>query len=83
MAKYRTQKFSPKFESALSIGAMISAPLVAAAKANSMMLKEQTKFIMDFCFEKKSSRERQIFGLNQKVRVRGRFLFSKKSSRQF
>lgn len=30
---------------------ILSAPLIAAAKANTEMLKEQTRFIMEICFE--------------------------------
>lgn len=48
----RLRTFSPRSNNALDIESIISAPLVAAATANSMMLKEQTKFLIDFCFSK-------------------------------
>jgi hypothetical protein len=40
----------PEHVKGIDIDQIISAPLVAAANANSMMLKDQTQFIMDFCF---------------------------------
>lgn len=52
MAQLKTQPFSPRADTNLDIEEMIGAPLVAAARANSMMLKEQTQFLMDFCFSK-------------------------------
>ena len=36
----------------LSFDDLIASPLIAASQANSMMAREQVKFIMDFCFEK-------------------------------
>ena len=46
------QPFEPESAKGLRIESIISAPLVAAATANGMMLKEQTQFLMDFCFTK-------------------------------
>ena len=51
MSKNRSRIFNPKKQdSGLDIEEIIAAPLLASAKANSMMLSEQTKFLMDFCF---------------------------------
>ena len=47
-----TEAFKPKADSNLDIEEIIGAPLVAAVRANAMMLREQTKFLMDFCFSK-------------------------------
>ncbi len=52
MLQHRRRTFNPGFTQALNIESIISAPLEAAARANSMMLKEQTKFLMEFCFKK-------------------------------
>lgn len=52
MAEPRTRPFNPNVDRNLDIEGIIGAPLVAAARANSMMLKEQAKFLMDFCFSK-------------------------------
>jgi hypothetical protein len=46
------QPFEPASAKGLRIESIISAPLVAAATANGMMLKEQTQFLMHFCFTK-------------------------------
>ena len=48
----KTSHFSPGDSKGLDIESLISAPLVAASVANSMMAKEQARFIMDFCFTK-------------------------------
>ncbi len=53
----QTEPFKPKPDSNLDIEEMIGAPLVAAARANSMMLREQTKFLMDFCFNKRENED--------------------------
>jgi hypothetical protein len=53
MTNHRKRAFIPTENRGLNIESIISAPLVAAASANAMMLKEQTKFLMDFCFTKK------------------------------
>jgi hypothetical protein len=39
------------------IGDLLSAPLVAAASANSIMIREQTRFLMDTCFISKGSNQ--------------------------
>lgn len=58
MTQQRKTLFNPKsIKRGLDIGAIISAPLVAAASANSMMLKEQTRFLMDFCFTQKGNNQ--------------------------
>ena len=51
MIQHRTRAFSPNKSTTHEVGTVISAPLIAAAQANSKMLSEQTKFIMDFCFQ--------------------------------
>ena len=43
---------SPNFDNQIDIEALISAPLVAASKANVMMLTGQTRFILEYCFKK-------------------------------
>ncbi|MEL6535791.1 MAG: DUF2589 domain-containing protein [Bacteroidota bacterium] len=44
-----SKEFSPSFES-LSMDNIVSAPLIASARANTQMAREQVKFMMDFCF---------------------------------
>jgi len=53
MTHHKLRTFNPNENRGINIESIISAPLVAAANANAMMLKEQTKFLMDFCFTKK------------------------------
>lgn len=53
MTQFASQAFQPKEVEGLNIESIIGAPLVAAAKANSMMLAEQTRFLLEFCFNKK------------------------------
>lgn len=48
--KEQVQK--PNFDNQIDIEALISAPLVAASKANVMMLTGQTRFILEYCFKK-------------------------------
>lgn len=45
--------FKPQFGAELNIESIISAPLIAASKANVMMLSGQTRFLLDYCFEKR------------------------------
>ena len=52
MYKDELKSFKPETTHGMDIEHIIGAPLVAASTANSMMLREQTKFIMDFCFSK-------------------------------
>ena len=52
MADTVNQKLSPTVNRELSIEAMISAPLVAASKANAEMLLGQTHFLLRNCFVK-------------------------------
>jgi hypothetical protein len=40
------------FDNQVDIEALISAPLVAASKANVMMLTGQTRFLLEYCFNK-------------------------------
>ncbi|MBN8838368.1 MAG: DUF2589 domain-containing protein [Sphingobacteriia bacterium] len=47
-----TKSFKPDFKSEINIESIISAPLVAASKANVEMLKGQTRAIIDNCFTK-------------------------------
>ncbi len=39
------------FDRGMNIDQVISAPLVAASTANAMMLKDQARFLMEFCFD--------------------------------
>lgn len=41
----------PTFSNELNIESIISAPLIAASKANVMMLSGQLSFLLDYCFE--------------------------------
>jgi hypothetical protein len=47
------QSFNPNYSSELNIESIISAPLVAASKANVVMVTGQTRFLLDYCFNKK------------------------------
>lgn len=40
-------------ESEINIESIISAPFIAASKANTMMLSGQARFILDYCFQKR------------------------------
>ena len=42
----------PNFDNQVDIEALISAPLVAASKANVIMLTGQTRFLLEYCFNK-------------------------------
>ncbi len=53
MTKHKTRKFKPGGTSEADIGSLISAPLIAASHANSVMAREQAKFLMDYCFSEK------------------------------
>lgn len=48
----KTRRFRPNDTKGVDIESIISAPLIAASVANSMMARDQAKFIMDFCFTK-------------------------------
>jgi hypothetical protein len=52
MAEPENQKFKPNFEKELNIESVISAPLVAASKANAEMVSGQTRFLLEYCFKK-------------------------------
>lgn len=52
MADNKQHIFKPQFAAELNIESIISAPLIAASKANVMMLAGQTKFLLDYCFNK-------------------------------
>ncbi|MDE5422499.1 DUF2589 domain-containing protein [Ancylomarina sp. DW003] len=49
----RNQKLKPQTNSELSIDSLISAPLVAASKANAEMMLGQTHFVLRNCFSKR------------------------------
>jgi hypothetical protein len=44
--------FKPNFGSELNIESLISAPLIAASKANVAMVTGQARFLLDYCFVK-------------------------------
>lgn len=46
--------FNPRFGAELNIESIIGAPLVAASKANVMMLTGQARFLLDYCFEQEA-----------------------------
>ncbi len=53
MAEPTNQSFKPSFSKELNIESIISAPLVAASKANVVMVTGQTRFLLEYCFTKK------------------------------
>lgn len=55
MPENLNQPFNPNYSSELNIESIISAPLVAASKANVVMLTGQTRFLLDYCFTKKDT----------------------------
>lgn len=52
MAENEQGTFKPQFGAELNIESIIGAPLVAASKANVMMLTGQAQFLLDYCFTK-------------------------------
>jgi hypothetical protein len=48
-----SNSFDPDLTRGLDIEGIIGAPIVATARANSMMAREQVQFLIDFCFFKK------------------------------
>jgi hypothetical protein len=52
MADPNNQSFKPNFSKELNIESIISAPLIAASKANVVMVTGQTRFLLDYCFSK-------------------------------
>ena len=45
-----SERYVPKFHAELNIESVLIAPLVAASKANVMMLSGQARFLLDYCF---------------------------------
>ncbi len=52
MPEAQNQSFKPNLGNELNIESIISAPLVAASKANVMMVTGQTRFLLEYCFTK-------------------------------
>ena len=52
MSIQTNQPLKPDFHKELDIESIISAPLVAASKANVMMVTGQTRFLLEYCFTK-------------------------------
>lgn len=52
MPEPQNQSFKPSFNSEINIESIISAPLVAASKANVVMVTGQTRFLLEYCFKK-------------------------------
>ena len=52
MSENEQGTFKPQFGAELNIESIIGAPLVAASKANVMMLTGQAQFLLDYCFTK-------------------------------
>jgi hypothetical protein len=52
MPEITNQTFDPDYSRALDIESLISAPLVAVSKANVTMAQGQTRFLLDYCFNK-------------------------------
>ncbi len=57
MAKSQGFDTGKRQDQGVNVASMISAPLVAASKANSEMLKHQAHFLMEFCFIKKEIKD--------------------------
>lgn len=59
------------FDRGMSIDQVISAPLVAASQANSMMLRDQARFLMDFCFDttEEKNESDEVVGLTHTPRM--------------
>ena len=55
MPTITNQQFQPDFSKALDIESLISAPLVAVSKANAVMMQGQTRFLLEYCFNKKGA----------------------------
>ncbi len=53
MGENEHNRFAPKFGAEINIESIISAPLIAASKANVMILVGQANFLLDNCFEQK------------------------------
>src|SRR6476659_2746560 len=52
MPQITDQDFNPDYSRALDIESLISAPLVAVSKANVVMAQGQTRFLLEYCFNK-------------------------------
>ncbi len=52
MPKVTNRRFNPDYSQTLDIESLISAPLVAISKANAVMAQGQTRFLLEYCFEK-------------------------------
>jgi len=55
MPTINNHRFQPDFSKALDIESLISAPLVAVSKANAVMMQGQTRFLLEYCFNKKGA----------------------------
>ncbi|MFA6876610.1 MAG: DUF2589 domain-containing protein [Parabacteroides sp.] len=55
MNQAKNTSFNPDYSSELNIESIISAPLIAASKANVVMVTGQTRFLLDYCFAKKEN----------------------------
>ena len=49
------------FDNQVDIEALISAPLVAASKANVIMLTGQTRFLLEYCFNKEEIDGKDVY----------------------
>jgi hypothetical protein len=52
MPDITNQPFNPDYSRELDIESLISAPLVAVSKANAIMAQGQTRFLLEYCFNK-------------------------------
>ena len=57
MSENEQGTFKPQFGAELNIESIIGAPLVAASKANVMMLTGQAQFLLDYCFTKRGGKQ--------------------------
>ncbi len=58
MKNEKNISLNPDYSSELNIESIISAPLIAASKANVVMVTGQTRFLLDYCFSKKEDDSR-------------------------
>lgn len=72
MVKSHSKIFKPNFSNELNIESIISAPLVAASKANVVMVTGQTRFLLDYCFTKKEKFRKDLDHNHEKDDVPGK-----------
>nr|WP_319569866.1 DUF2589 domain-containing protein [uncultured Draconibacterium sp.] len=79
MVEVSKKPLKPNFDSDLNIESIISAPLVAASKANVVMVTGQTRFLLDYCFKKNKETDTYEPEMVNMVMVKGLVDNSKKT----